>query len=119
MLVALQVLVLAFAAAACAALVHAGAREGRGDLESARRIARPAGFLAACAALAQLALAVAWTWSGSASTWGIIGALAVIASGWAALLAGLSGKPRPTGWAAAVLVVCGIVGWAIALSSWF
>jgi hypothetical protein len=33
----------------------------------------------------------------------------MLASGIAALLAGLSGKPRPTGWAAGFLLLAGVV----------
>jgi hypothetical protein len=38
----------------------------------------------------------------------------MLASGFAALLAGLSGKPRPTGWAALLMLAAGVV---VALSA--
>ncbi|HJQ98772.1 MAG TPA: hypothetical protein VJ826_10700 [Candidatus Polarisedimenticolaceae bacterium] len=63
--------------------------ESRGRLDEARRLGRLGGFVALagsllCAAVAPLALA----------------------SGVVALLGGLSGKPRPSWWVAALLLAC-------------
>ncbi len=77
--------------------------EAEGRLEEARRRARQGGFLAAVGSLlAAVGSAALPTRSG------LVAAL-MLASGFAALLAGLSGKPRPTGWAALALLVVGVV----------
>lgn len=88
-------------------VLRAGRLEAEGRLEEARRGARTGGFLAASGSL--LAAAGAIDLPGGGSKARLLAAAALLASGGAALLAGLSGKPRPTGWAAAGLLVAGVV----------
>jgi hypothetical protein len=94
---------LLFLAMGCGMVVGAGRMEAEGRLEEAKRRARHGGFLAA---LGSLLAAVGA--AGLPTQRGIVASL-LLASGFAALLAGLSGKPRPTGWAALSLLVAGIV----------
>jgi hypothetical protein len=89
---------LAFLAVGCGLLLRAGRSEAAGHLVEARRVARQGGFLGAIGSLV-----------GAASASGAVAACLLLASGFAALLAGLSGKPRPTGWAAFALLVAGAV----------
>ena len=84
------------AGAACAALFVAGSRERSGNRAGARRLARRAGFVAAVATLVQL-LSAPWL------PWSALSEAAGAASGFVSLLAGLSGKPRPSCWFAAAL----------------
>ena len=102
---------LLFLAIGCGTVVRAGRLEGEGRLVEARRGARQGGFLAALGSLLAATGAAALPESGV-----LKGAVAVLmlASGLTALLAGLSGKPRPTGWAALLLLAAGAV---VALSS--
>ena len=81
-------------------LLLAGRLEARGRIDESRARTRAGGFrLAACsAACAAIALA-----SGQLAAGGIFVAAAV-----AALLAGLSRKPRPSGWFAALLFAAGM-----------
>jgi hypothetical protein len=88
-------------------VVRAGRLEAEGRLVEARRVARNGGFLAALGALVAAAGAGALPEAAGAAR-GLVAGL-MIAAGFAALLAGLSGKPRPTGWAAAGLLVAGAV----------
>ena len=92
-----------FLAMGCGMVFGAGRLEAEGKLVEAKRRARQGGFLAAVGSL----LAAV----GAAALPALSGIVAVLmlASGFAALLAGLSGKPRPTGWAALALLVSGIV----------
>jgi hypothetical protein len=92
-----------FLAMGCGMVVSAGRMEAEGRLEAARRRARQGGFLAALGSLLAAVGAAALPAQG-----GVVAAL-MLASGFAALLAGLSGKPRPTGWAALALLLAGIV----------
>jgi hypothetical protein len=88
-------------------IVQAGRLEANGSLVQAKRTARNGGFLAALGALAAAAGAgVLPATAGMAR--GVVAGL-MLASGFSALLAGLSGKPRPTGWAAVALLVVGAV----------
>jgi hypothetical protein len=96
-----------FLAMGCGLVLRAGRLEAAGSLLEARRSARQGGFLAALGAL-----------FGAASVFALpegarhereIAAGLLLASGFAALLAGLSGKPRPTGFAAAALLAAAIV----------
>jgi len=91
----------------CALLLRAGRLEAEGRLEDARRGARHGGFLAALGSL--VAAAGAWAVPATARAAGGLGAGLLLGSGFAALLAGLSGKPRPTAWAALLLGVAGAV----------
>ena len=94
---------LLFLAMGCGMVVGAGRMEAEGRLEESRRRARQGGFLAAVGSLLAAVGAAALPAHG-----GIVAVL-MLASGFAALLAGLSGKPRPTGWGAHALFVSGIV----------
>src|SRR5262245_43605691 len=91
----------------CALVVRAGRLEAAGELEQARRGARSGGFVAALGSLVAAAGAVALP--PAAGHERTIAAICLLASGAAALLAGLSGKPRPTGWAALALLAAGVV----------
>ena len=93
-------------AAGCAMLLRAGRLEAAGGLVEARATARRGGFLAALGALVAAASAAALPGAGPGRAYG---AGLLLVSGLAALLAGLSGKPRPTGWAAAALLLAGAV----------
>jgi hypothetical protein len=103
---------LLFLALGCGMVVRAGRLEAGGHLVEARRGARRGGFLAALGSLLAAAGAAGLPAGGGVSR-GVVVAL-MLTSGFAALLAGLSGKPRPTGWAALLLLVAGIV---VALSA--
>ena len=85
----------AVVAAGCGLLFSAGRLESVGELEAARRRARAGGFVAAAGSLTAAAAALA--------------SPAVVAltlgAGLAGLLAGASGKPRPTVWLAAALLL--------------
>jgi hypothetical protein len=89
---------LAFLALGCGLLLRAGRLEAAGQLIEARRVARQGGFLGALGSLVAAAGAPQ-----------LAPAMLLLASGFAALLAGLSGKPRPTGWAAVALLITGAV----------
>ena len=93
-------------ATGCAMVLRAGRIEAGGGLVAARAGARRGGFLAAVGALASAAGAAALPGAAPAR---LLAAGLMLASGLAALLAGLSGKPRPTGWAAAALLLAGAV----------
>jgi hypothetical protein len=88
-------------------VVRAGRLEAQGRLFEARRGARHGGFLAAVGSLLAAAGAAGLPGESGMSR-GVVAGL-MLASGFAALLAGLSGKPRPTGWAALLLLAGGIV----------
>jgi hypothetical protein len=98
---------LLFLAMGCGMVLRAGHLEGEGHLVEARRGARHGGFLAALGSLLAAVGAAALP-AGSGAARGLVAGL-LLASGFAALLAGLSGKPRPTGWAALALLVAGVV----------
>ena len=98
---------LLFLAMGCGMVLRAGRLEGEGHLVEARRGARHGGFLAALGSLLA-AVGARGLPEGAGTSRGLVAAL-MLASGFAALLAGLSGKPRPTGWAALALLVGGIV----------
>jgi hypothetical protein len=98
---------LLFLAMGCGMVLRAGRLEAEGRLFEARRGARSGGFLAALGSLLA-AVGAAGLPSEGGAVRGVVAGL-MLASGFAALLAGLSGKPRPTGWAALLLLVGGIV----------
>jgi len=98
---------LLFLAMGCGMVVRAGRLEAEGRLFEARRGARHGGFLAALGSLLAAAGAFGLPASGRLSPGWVAGLM--LASGFAALLAGLSGKPRPTGWAALALLLGGVV----------
>jgi hypothetical protein len=90
---------LALHAAALAALLGAGRSYARGELDRSRRSARRAGLAAAATSAATAVLILA-------ESGGLPCAALALASGAAALLGGLSGKPRPAGeWSALLWLV--------------
>jgi hypothetical protein len=97
----------------CGLVLRAGRLEAAGQLTESRRGARSGGFLAAIGSLVAAAGAASLPGAGGNERW--IAAVCFLASGAAALLAGLSGKPRPTGWAAAALAAAGVVvaAWSV------
>jgi hypothetical protein len=101
--VAGQTAAAAVGAAGFAAILLAGRREARGELEEARRLVRLGGWpaLAGATSLALL--------SGGAAPLPLVSASLLVLSGFAAMLAGLSGKPRPTGHFAALLFAAGLL----------
>ena len=96
-----------FLAMGCGMLLRAGRLEAEGRLVEARRGARQGGFVAAIGSLLAAAGAAALPAAAGAAR-GVVAGL-MLASGFAALLAGLSRKPRPTGWAACSLLAAGVV----------
>jgi len=98
---------LLFLALGCGLVLRAGRLEAEGKLEEARRGARNGGFLAALGSLVAAVGAAALP-EGTGASRGLAAAL-FLAAGAAALLAGLAGKPRPTGWAAMALLAAGVV----------
>jgi len=84
-------------------VLAAGRSEQRGDLATARRQVRRGGFLLLATAPPRL-LAAGWLLGGAAG-WG--GVALGLAGAFAGLLAGLSGKPRPSGPAGLALAVAG------------
>jgi hypothetical protein len=95
-----------FLAMGCGLVLRAGRLEADGRLEEARRGARQGGFIAAIGSLLAAVGAATLPAQRGVSP-GVVAGL-LLASGFAALLAGLSGKPRPTGWAAAALLAAGV-----------
>lgn len=96
-----------FLAMGCGMVLRAGRLEAEGRLKEARRVARHGGFLAALGSL--LAAAGAAGLPAESGAGRGVAAVLMLASGFAALLAGLAGKPRPTGWAALALLAGGLV----------
>jgi hypothetical protein len=97
----------------------AGRAEHGGDLARARRVTRRGGFLMAGGALVSIVADLTTVWLGavppeSASfIWASLTTAA--AAGIAGLLAGLAGKPRPTGYLAAALLATSVFTWLAAL----
>jgi hypothetical protein len=100
-------------------LLVAGRSEEAGDLVRARRLARRGGLLMAGGTLmATAGMTVAVAIAGTSSVPRAAGwtcAVTTAAAGFSGLLAGLSGKPRPTGSLAAALLAAGIVAWLTSL----
>jgi hypothetical protein len=96
-----------FLAMGCGMIVRAGRLEAEGRLVEARRGTRQGGLLAAIGSLLAATGAAALPAAALAARGTVAGLM--LASGLAALLAGLSGKPRPTGWAALLLLAAGVV----------
>jgi hypothetical protein len=97
----------------CGMVLRASRLEAAGRLAEARRGARQGGFVAAVGSL--LAAAGAAGLPARSGRMTAASAVLLLAAGGAALLAGLAGKPRPTGWLAAGLVGVAIVVALIAL----
>jgi hypothetical protein len=90
----------------CGMVLRAGRLESGGELVQAKRVARQGGWLAGFGSLVAAVGAAALPASAPARG-GVAGMM--LGAGFAALLAGLSGKPRPTGWAALALLLAGAV----------
>ncbi len=103
----------------CYLTLDAGRREGRGDLGAARREIRLGGFLICGGAVGVLVVALVALVSCTAlpsSPLFVTAALACLGgSAFTALLAALSGKPRPSGTFAVMMFLAGVVGlfWAL------
>lgn len=109
-------------------ILRAGAIERRGGSEEPRALARGGGRMMAAAALAQ-PLCAAWLVHGLPAAalqtgsvgsaprvlWMLAAIVAGLAAGFVGLLAGLSGKPRPSGGFAAALLAASAGAWALAL----
>ena len=102
----------------CTLLLVAGHDEARGRLHRAARRARTGGLVSAIGTLGQVVVGIAALVSITAGANALVPALLVTTSllfgfgaGSAGLLAGLSGKPRPSGGAAAVLLVLAVASW--------
>jgi hypothetical protein len=105
-------------------ILLAGWREEAGRGVEARLIARRGGFGMAIGATLQVVSAVLWylaarDLSRSAVWSAVIAMLATGLSGFVGLLAGLSGKPRPSGGFAAVLFLTGLLTAAVAVGQSF
>jgi hypothetical protein len=90
-------------------ILSAGRHEARGELVSAARLVRLGGWPALAGAVSLALLSC----RGDRMTIGA--ALAFCLSGFAGLLAGLSGKPRPTGQVAALMFIAGLIMIAAAI----
>jgi hypothetical protein len=97
----------------------AGRAEHAGVIERARRVVRRGGFLVAGGALVAVVANIATLSLTGFSTaeafplWASL--ITAAAGGFAGLLAGLAGKPRPTGYLSAALLVTSVVTWLTAL----
>jgi len=84
-------------------ILLAGRREAAGDLQAARRLARLGRWPALAGALSLALL------SCRANPLAIVCSTLFALAGLSGLLAGLSGKPRPTGQIAAILFAAGLL----------
>jgi hypothetical protein len=100
-------------------VLAAGRAERAGDLERARRVARRGGFLMAGGAVVAIAAGsstLLLAGSRTANTFLLWASLTTAAAaGFAGLLAGLAGKPRPTGYLAAALLATSVMTWLATL----
>lgn len=88
-------------------VIRAGRLEAGGSLVEAKRSARNGGWLAALGSLVAAAGAGFLPAASGHTRLAVAGLM--LGAGLASLLAGLSGKPRPTGWAALALFAAGVV----------
>lgn len=118
LLLALPGAAAAWTAEGCRRLLAAGTAESRGDLVAARALARSGGKVAAIgsAAWAAASAILALIELGPTAGWLLAPAGPALATGFLALLAGLSGKPRPTGYFAAAAWVVALALSALALA---
>ena len=98
------------AGTAAVAILRAGVHERAGRLDEARRLVRRSGIALAIGAVLTAIIVGAHGLTALPSetmepVWLLSSAALVLLAGWSALLAGLSGKPRPTGQAALLLWV--------------
>jgi hypothetical protein len=97
----------------------AGRDEHAGEVGRARRVVRRGGFLMAGGALVAVAADVAILARTGPATGGAsllwVSLITAAAAGFGGLLAGLAGKPRPTGYLSAALLVTSVVTWLAAL----
>jgi hypothetical protein len=84
-------------------ILFAGRCEARGKLEEARRLVRLGGWPALAGSFSLVIL------GGVAGAQAVYAAILFCLAGFAGLLAGLSGKPRPTGQIAATLFLAGLL----------
>ena len=108
----LPLLLAAPATVGCCLMLRAGALESRGQLSRARRRARLAGLTLFAGTLLQAGAGtlVRIRSLDDSAVW-LSGTGLLIAAGVAGLLAGLSGKPRPSGYLAVLLYVAGVAAW--------
>ena len=112
--------------AGCYLMLHAGRLEAKGRLRAARRQVRLGGQLAFAGSLLltvrvwtdlifRVSLRKAFVVDSGTTGMVLIGAIVAIGCGaFVAILAGLSGKPRPSGQVAALLYLGGLVGFIAA-----
>jgi len=95
----------------CLLLLHAGRLERLGHLHPARRQTRRGGLLTCAGLLGLITLVLTMPSAGYSLSRPTLltGTLLLAGSALAALLAGLSGKPRPTGWFAGLLYLIGLL----------
>jgi hypothetical protein len=99
-------------------VLAAGRAEHSGDLATARREVRRGGFLMAGGAVVEIGAILSTLWlsgftrDGALLLWASLSTAG--AAGFAGLLAGLAGKPRPTGYLAAALLMISVVTWLAA-----
>jgi hypothetical protein len=93
------------AAAGFLTILLAAGREARGELRVARRLVRLGGWPATAGAFGTAVL----IHTAASGPLAIASAVLICSAGLAGLLAGLSGKPRPTGHFAAGLFLAGLL----------
>lgn len=86
-------------------ILLAGGREARGELGAARRLVRLGGWLAVPGSFGSAVL----IHTAASGPFALAGALFFFGAGFTALLAALSGKPRPSGHFAAALFLAGLL----------
>lgn len=109
--------------AACALLIRSGEAEYKGELSSARRLARLGGKTLFLATVGLDVILLAMLFGAPAGLRDnpealvtlVAGLIALGLAGFVGLLAGLSGKPRPSGGFAVVLHLAGQIAWVAAL----
>jgi len=106
-------------ASGCWLAIAAGRAERRGELGAARREVRLAGFVTASGAGIQALSSLASLFAaGLASPAGLplgTSLVTIAAAGFAGLLGGLSGKPRPAGYVSSALAAVSALAWLAAL----
>jgi hypothetical protein len=110
-LIALGLGACAVVTAGCLLLLNAGRLERLGRLHPARQQSRRGGLVTCAGLLGLITLVLSMPSAGytfSRPTM-LTGTLLLAGSALAGLLAGLSGKPRPTGWFAGLLYLLGLL----------
>lgn len=109
----------AVSAAGCYLILHAGWRERQGQIEASRQIVRFGGWAMVAGTATQLAFAPWLPWGLSDPPRPAVLGVALAAhavSAFLGLLAGLAGKPRPSVYFAAALLLLGLVAYVAAFS---